>query len=305
MGGELSLAHSSDSGSGFAVSLPLPEAVERPEPDHRMAGNNVLIASHSRFEAPYVGERLKCFGADVAYAASEAQALSKLAQRGVHDMVLVDCAFGESTTLAIAEAARQAGAKRLFILFSPTERRALHSDMLRRFDGWLVKPVRSASLSARFAPDLQQAGSEHHRTGGQASKLEGVSILLAEDNEISRRVALKHLERHGAHVVCASDGAEAVRLVSHRQFDAVILDVRMPVLDGLAAARRIRAAEATGRRTPLVALTANAFAADRRAAIEAGIDYFLAKPVDPFELVALIETALTRTQRAEALPRAS
>jgi CheY-like chemotaxis protein len=79
----------------------------------------------------------------------------------------------------------------------------------------------------------------------------------------------------------------------------------MPVLDGLAAARRIRAAEATGRRTPLVALTANAFAADRRAAIEAGIDYFLAKPVDPFELVALIETALTRTQRADALPRAS
>ena len=71
------------------------------------------------------------------------------------------------------------------------------------------------------------------------------------------------------------------------------------------AARSIRAAEAAGHRIPLVALTANAFAADRRAAIEAGIDYFLAKPVDPFDLIALIETALARSQTADALPRAS
>jgi CheY-like chemotaxis protein len=60
-----------------------------------------------------------------------------------------------------------------------------------------------------------------------------------------------------------------------------------------------------GRRTPLIALTANAFAADRRAAVEAGIDYFIAKPVDPFDLVALIETALAQSQSGDALPRAS
>ena len=99
----------------------------------------------------------------------------------------------------------------------------------------------------------------------------------------------------------ASDGAEAVRLANDHAFDVIILDIRMPVLDGLAAARQIRAAEAAGERTPLVALTANAFSADRRAAIEAGIDYFIAKPVDPFDLVALIETALTRDQRAKYL----
>ncbi|MEA2841033.1 MAG: hypothetical protein QOF41_2363 [Methylobacteriaceae bacterium] len=307
MGGELSLAHSSDSGSAFAVSLPLAKAAEKPAPDRRMAGNNVLIASPSRFEAPYVGERLKCLGANVTAAASESQALSRLqpAQGSAHDVVLVDCAFGEFASMAIAKAARQAGAKRLFVLFSPTERRALHSDTLRRFDGWLVKPVRSASVMARFVPQLQPAGSEQYPTRDVAGKLEGVSVLLAEDNEISRRVALKHLERHGARVVCAGDGAEAVRAAAEGQFDVIILDIRMPVLDGLAAARRIRAAEAGGRRTPLVALTANAFAADRRAALDAGIDYFLAKPVDPFELVALIETALTRTQGGKLVSRAS
>jgi two-component system sensor histidine kinase/response regulator len=109
------------------------------------------------------------------------------------------------------------------------------------------------------------------------------STFFSRKNEISRRVALKHLGRHGA------------RLATAEGFGAIILDIRMPVLDGLAAARHIRAAEPAGHRTPLIALTANAFASDKRAAIEAGIDYFIAKPVDPFDLVALIETALART----------
>jgi CheY-like chemotaxis protein len=151
----------------------------------------------------------------------------------------------------IAKAARQAGAKRLFILFSPTERRALRSETLYRFDGWLVKSVRSASLLARLLPESGQAGRAHHLVRDAAPKLEGVDILLTEDNEISRRVALKHLGRHGA------------RLATAEGFGAIILDIRMPVLDGLAAARHIRAAETAGHRTPLIALTANAFASDK------------------------------------------
>jgi len=136
-----------------------------------------------------------------------------------------------------------AGVGRQFILFSPTERRALNSETLRRFHGWLVKPVRSASLLARFAPASQSLGADAPRARDAAPKLEGVQVLLAEDNEISRRVALKHLERHGARVTCAGDGAEACRLANESSYDAIILDIRMPVLDGLAAARRIRGTE--------------------------------------------------------------
>jgi signal transduction histidine kinase/CheY-like chemotaxis protein len=296
MGGELRLAHSCESGSTFVISLPLDAGAGGAEPGRNMSGQSVLVASPSQFEAPYIGERLAACGADVAYAQNESDALSLLeAQGATRATALVDCAFGEAATAKIAEAAPRAGVLRLFILFSPTERRALSSETLRRFDGWLVKPVRSASLLARLIPEEPQFGRQHHLARDAAPKLEGVRILLAEDNEISRRVALKHLERHGACVTCASDGAEAVRLVNCEAFDVVILDIRMPVLDGLAAACQIRAAEPAGERTPLVALTANAFASDRRAAVEAGIDYFIAKPVDPFDLVALIETALTRS----------
>jgi signal transduction histidine kinase/CheY-like chemotaxis protein len=303
MGGRLALGLSSDAGSTFAISLPLGEGGDVSELDRRMCGRSVLIVSPSHFEAPYIGQRLASWGADVAYAGNEAQAVAKLepADHATRDIVLIDCAFGEIATTAMAQAARRAGAKRLFILFSPPERRALSSETLRRFDGWLVKPVRSASLIARLAPELQPAGSEHHLARDAAPKLEGVRILLAEDNEISRRVALKHLERHRARVTCASDGAEAVRSANNEAFDVIILDIRMPILDGLAAARHIRDAEPVGRRTPIVALTANAFAADRRAAIQAGIDYFIAKPVDPFDLVALIQTALARSRASETL----
>src|SRR3954454_19995921 len=97
-----------------------------------------------------------------------------------HDTILVDCAFGEISTGKIAEAARRGGAKRLFILFSPTERRALRSETLRRFDGWLVKPVRSASLLARLLGESGETTSAHQVARDSAPKLEGVRILLAE-----------------------------------------------------------------------------------------------------------------------------
>jgi CheY-like chemotaxis protein len=307
MGGQLSLTQSSDMGSTFAISLPLPPDTVLSEPDPSMSGQRVLIASPSRFEAAYLSERLASCGAATTHVRTEVEALSFLqnSDAGAPDAVLIDCAFGEFATIALADAARQAGAKRLFVLFSPTERRELRAETLRGFDGWLVKPVRAASLFARLAPEAQPADSGPLMTSDIVQKLRGVRVLLAEDNEISRRVALKHLERHGACVTCAADGAEAVRIADANRFDVIILDVRMPVLDGLGAARRIRSSEPSTHRTPLVALTANAFPGDKRAAIDAGIDHFLAKPVDPFDLVALIQRALTGPQASDVLPRAS
>jgi signal transduction histidine kinase/CheY-like chemotaxis protein len=302
MGGRLWLAESSEKGSTFALSLPLAADANAAPPEGWIAGQSVLIASAAHFEAPFIGEQLAARGAAVAYARSAAEALASLQDHAAPDVAIVDCGFGEAATVEIAAAARKAGARRLFVLFSPMQRRALRSDTLREFDGWLVKPVRAKSLLERLAPRASHTASAGHGTHMSMPRLEGVRILLAEDNEISRLVALKQLERHGARVTCAGDGIAAVRLARDEQFDAILLDIRMPGLDGLAAARQIRAAKCMA---PLVALTANAFQADRRAATEAGIDYFLAKPVNPSDLIALIETALTQSKRADALPRAS
>ena len=128
MGGRLWLANSSESGSTFAITLPLAAGAGGAEPDSNMARQSVLIASPSEFGAPYIGERLAACGAEVACARTESETLCRLQDQAAPQIVLVDCAFGEAATAEIAEAARRAGAHRLFVLFSPTERRALNSE---------------------------------------------------------------------------------------------------------------------------------------------------------------------------------
>jgi CheY-like chemotaxis protein/anti-sigma regulatory factor (Ser/Thr protein kinase) len=117
-------------------------------------------------------------------------------------------------------------------------------------------------------------------------------VLVAEDSPVNRKVVQAMLQHLGTAVECVEDGMEAVEATARAAYDLVLLDIYMPVLDGLAAARAIRAREAAGggRRLRLVALTANAFAADREACEAAGMDGFLAKPITLDTLRAVLKT---------------
>jgi signal transduction histidine kinase/ActR/RegA family two-component response regulator len=117
-------------------------------------------------------------------------------------------------------------------------------------------------------------------------------VLVAEDSPVNRKVVQAMLQHLGTAVECVEDGVEAVEATARAAYDLVLLDIYMPVLDGLAAARAIRAREAAGGggRLLLVALTANAFAADREACEAAGMDGFLAKPITLDSLQALLKT---------------
>jgi CheY-like chemotaxis protein len=107
-----------------------------------------------------------------------------------------------------------------------------------------------------------------------------LSVLLAEDNPVNVKFALKVLERAGHRVVVAGNGKEAVDRWASGEFDLILMDVQMPEMDGLDAARAIRQAEAgQRRRIPIVAMTANAMAGDREMCINAGMDGYVAKPV--------------------------
>jgi signal transduction histidine kinase/CheY-like chemotaxis protein len=117
-------------------------------------------------------------------------------------------------------------------------------------------------------------------------------VLVAEDSLVNQKVAMAMLEYLGAEVECVADGAQAVAATETGAYDLVLLDISMPVLDGLAAARAIRAREAGGaQRLRLVAVTANAFAADRQACEAAGMDGFLAKPLTLETLQAELQSA--------------
>jgi signal transduction histidine kinase/DNA-binding response OmpR family regulator len=291
MGGELRLERAGSEGSIFAFSIAMEPAPTTAGLDPRkgLCGKRALIVAASPFGGPFLGERLAEFGVEVFRAQGEAAALEAL-RAGPPDLVIVDCALGEPVAHRLANAARDAGVAKSLVLFSPFERHAFGETIAQDFDGWLVKPVRLESLYTRLNPRIVALVGADGATRNllTARPLAGRRILLAEDNEVNALLVERHLLRLGAEVTRAHDGVETVELVRAalqgkcERYDAILMDIRMPRLDGLAAARLVRADEARAGAEPMrmIALTANAFDEDRKAAFEAGLDDFLTKPVD-------------------------
>jgi signal transduction histidine kinase/CheY-like chemotaxis protein len=301
MGGTIALDHSSPRGSVFSITVPL-KAADSSAPHATLPslkGRRALIVGQSPFEAPYLGERLAAAGAEAIRAEGADAAIAILGLTPAPDIVIVDCALGEDATRRLSEAARAAGVAQSLVLFSPFERRAFGQSSLKGYDGWLVKPVRSGSLIARLVGGTQVDASHDSLETGRptVAPRQGLRVLVAEDNEINALLARKHLERFGAVVERAHDGVETAEMahaamVGERPaYDLILMDIRMPGLDGHEAARLIRRTEAElgVARVRIVALTANAFEEDRRAALGAGIDAFLTKPVDLADLARLLE----------------
>ena len=112
-------------------------------------------------------------------------------------------------------------------------------------------------------------------------------VLVVDDNLINQTVAAKLLQRQGLQVALANDGSQAVQEVMHTPFNLILMDLQMPVMDGLQATRTIRTLP-NGAEVPIVALTASVFEDDRRRCVEAGMNDFLAKPVSPNLLYATL-----------------
>src|SRR5262249_23530476 len=111
------------------------------------------------------------------------------------------------------------------------------------------------------------------------------TVLVVEDNLVNQKVARRYLERMGLTVTIAADGAEGVQVFASARFDAILMDVQMPILDGYAATERIRALERDlGRHTPIIALTADAMSGQTEKCLLAGMDDFLSKPIDAHRL---------------------
>ncbi|MEZ5840319.1 MAG: ATP-binding protein [Hyphomicrobiales bacterium] len=309
MGGEMTLESTPGEGSSFAFSLDLPVAMPAVAVPQIAGSGHALIVSRGRLEAPALAEALADAGVRTTIVADVAKAAALLRRNtGSVDIVLVDSRIGQDAAADLETLRAVEPGLPAVVLIEPGARGELERLKASGFAGYLVRPVRSRSLLAvvenvldgpdweaeeklvdeRVAPRPQRTVASRH-------------VLLAEDNEINTLLARSVLERQGHVVTAVANGAAAVAAYretilergagASEPFDLVLMDLHMPELDGLGATRAIRALEETYglARMPIVALTANAQAGERKVALAAGLDDYATKPIDPDRLAALVE----------------
>ena len=320
MGGRITLESAEGHGATFAFSIPLAAdddetaaAAAFAVPD--LAGKAVMLIAPSSVEASLLARRLERWGAQTCTVADASVAAVLLPERAWH-AVMVDHAVGPAQMQAIAALARQHATHRI-VMVTPAARHELEATIRDNFTGYLVKPLRAASLAARLTsasaplvPDMTaEVGDAADDTAPTPTAATlSLSILVAEDNEINALLIRSLLTRLGHRPVLVTDGEDALESwlaadIAGAPYDAVLMDVQMPKLDGIEATKRIRAREAENgaRRTTILALTANTLAEDRAACFDAGMDGFLVKPLDRDKLAQ----ALTQRTAAASLTAAA
>ena len=297
MGGRIAVDSAPGAGSTFRVTLPMRPAAEGGSavfapPD--LAGMDVLIVAASTVAGPLLARRLTRWGARTCIAQDAGVAKALLPERA-WGAVMVDHAIGREACEDIVRAADFV--PRRLVLVTPAARADLPAMKTIGFTGYLVQPVRAASLAGRLCDaagvEFDRGSDANVEDPGPRAPSKGLAILVAEDNEINALLARALLTRLGHRVTVAATGDAAVDAwlsarAAGEPYALVLMDVHMPGSDGIAATRRIRAAEAGGAPTPIIALTANALDEDRDACLAAGMDGFLTKPLDRERLTAAL-----------------
>ncbi len=301
MGGSIAVESAPGQGSTFRVTVALPSADEAGLPALAvpdLSGGDILIVAPALTEASLIARHLQRWGAHTKIVPDEKVAAAILPER-IWSALLVDHVLGTEASRELARAA--ASVPQRIVLVTPAMRTELAALKDAGFTGYLIKPVRAASLAARLSTNdgFESGGmSEGAEPPSTAHAGGGLSILVAEDNDINALLTRALLIKLGHHPTVAANGAAAVDCwvaarAGHAPFDRILMDLHMPGMDGLEAARRIRANEAEigAPRTPILALTANASAEDREACLAAGMDGFLVKPLDRERLAAALANA--------------
>jgi CheY-like chemotaxis protein len=240
-----------------------------------------------------MARQLRAWGARTSIAATPGAAEQSL-RESRFDAVIVDVVVGRSAVDRIGALIRRADT-RAVVLIAPRDRDQIPSYRNAGF-AYLVKPVRAGSLAARLgasAPTPVAAAAPVASPSAAGHAHAGLAVLVAEDNDINALLARHLLSRLGHRPVMVATGGDAVCAFVAAQaagtpFDLVLMDLHMPGMDGIEAARRMRAAETGGKRTPIVALTADAFPESRDACLAAGMDGFVTKPLDRERLTAAL-----------------
>ncbi len=304
MGGEIGFTSAPETGSSFFFTVPLEirGPVETLLPRTTEFGKlRILTVDDNETSLEIIGESLASFGFAVTTARSGAEALNLIEESppGTFSLALIDWKMpvldGIETAARIRALSEKMPVPEIIIVsaYDPESiRERLREFGVRRV---LAKPVTPSVLLESVMEALgisgRSAESPRGAQGEAAPRYAGKTVLLVEDNPISRQVMRELLEAEGIKTVEAGNGARAIELLDSERFDLVLMDVQMPVMDGLEATRRIRAGS-RHKDLPIIAMTAHAMSIDRDRCIEAGMNDHLPKPIDTDALMAALARRL-------------
>jgi PAS domain S-box-containing protein len=308
MGGTIRVESEQGKGSTFHISLTakaveVPRRVALDDALPRLTGKRVLVVDDNATNREIVSRHARSWDMEPVALELPSEALELIAAGERFDVAVLDMMMPDMDGISLAnEIRRHRGGRELPLLLLTSLGRLPHARSTGAFAAQLAKPVRASQLYNALVR-LVAAGVQEPETGDVGPDGKPVTsplrILLAEDNAVNQKVALRLLERLGYRADVASNGLEAVAALERQPYDVVLMDVQMPELDGLEASRRICEQWPAGTRPRIIAMTANAMAEDRAACFAAGMDDYVAKPIRPNELAKALSRAKPSAATAE------
>ena len=314
MGGEIGVESEPGVGSSFWFTATFGKLAQdvgsAPEPRADLSDLRVLVVDDNETNRKIVHEQVVSWGMNNGMAEDGQSALLKLKEAAEQDMpydlAIIDTRMPEMDGIELVrriKADPTLSSVRLILLTSMGERADAERARKAYVDAYLTKPVMQSRLHDAIATAMgmpQEAASSAQaalasRHSGRELKISSrARILVAEDNAVNQKVAVRMLESLGYRADVAANGIEALELLSRVPYAAILMDVQMPEMDGYEATEEIRKREGPGHRTPIIAMTANAMQADRQQALEVGMDDYVPKPVKPEELEAVLRSWVER-----------
>jgi len=319
MGGSIVVESKLGSGSVFQFHVEVGAAAAQAEPVSN-SNTRIVLLTASDVLARATALQLEAVGhTELTTVGAINDALSAL-EENKDALLLCDSDFADThgeTITAVCD--------RSIVLLTPMMRHQLETYQQQGFGGYLIKPVRQHSLKAQLNPSLAgrtpvgsskdlplqtsthtdeamtRGASAFEQSPGQnrtnslpsgqvnRAKTKPLNILLAEDNRINAVLATALIEREGHSVDVAVNGEEALNALGRDKYDMVFMDMHMPEMDGVSAAEAIRVLDTPDRDIPIIALTANAMASDRKKCLDAGMDDFLSKPFEPADFTEMFD----------------
>jgi signal transduction histidine kinase/CheY-like chemotaxis protein len=321
MGGEIWVESEPGRGSTFSFTANFEKAKKQYKPASELRGMKVLVVDDNATSRDILQEMLESFSFEVTVAASGPEGITELESANADkpfELVVMDWKMPDMDGLEASRRIKNHGGlskiPAIVLVTAYGREEVMQQAEEVGLEGFLLKPVSPSMLFdaimqafGEAVPEVSRVAQRKEQEAEALKHIQGARVLLVEDNEINQQVAKEILEGAGLNVALASNGQEAVNAVKENNYDAVLMDVQMPIMDGYQATRKIREWETEVRKQraedrsqdsvhspqfselPVIAMTAHAMAGDEQKSLEAGMNDHITKPIDPEQLFATLQ----------------